>query len=293
MHTIKYINLNKFKMKLKNLFFAALITITLASCRTSSFYQVYKVAPDDKITLKENLLVYEDENCKVSYNLWSQNGNIGFVFQNTTDKNIFLNMEESFFILNGIASNYYQNREFSNTTSSGTSVSHGANATRSVTGANYLDLILTNRFSISGSVGVTNSAGHSVSYIEEKNVCIPAMTSKIITEFTINESLFRDCALFKYPKKNQIKSRSFSKSESPLVFSNRIVYTVGQTGNPVRFENEFFATQITNFPESEITEKKADEFCGQKDMGQTKSFKNVSPDKFYIKYNKGQDAWKH
>lgn len=280
-------------MKLKNLFFAALITFTLASCRTSSFYQVYKITPDDKITLKENHLVYEDENCKVSYDLWEQGGNMGFIFHNKTDQNIFLNLEESFFILNGIASNYYQNREFSNSSSSGTSVSHGATATRSVTGANYLDLFLTNRFSVSGSAGVIKSVGHTVSYAEEKIVCIPGMTSKVITEFSINESLFRDCALFKYPKKNQIKSKSFNKSESPLVFSNRIVYMVGQTGKPVKFENEFSASQITNYPESEITETKADEFCGQKGMGQTKSFKNVTPDKFYIRYTKGQDNWKH
>ena len=280
-------------MKLKNLFFAALITITLASCRTSSFYQVYKVTPDDKITLKENHLVYEDENCKVSYDLWDQGGNIGFAFQNKTDKYIFLNLEESFFILNGIASNYYQNRVFSNTTSSGTSVSRGANATRSVTGANYLDLILTNRLSVSSSLGMINSSGHTVSYNEEKIVCIPGMTSKIISEFSINQSLFRDCALLKYPTKKQIKSKTFAQSNSPLVFSNRIAYTVGQSNTTVKFVNEFFATQITNYPESEITETKSDEFCGQKGMEQIKSFKNVSPDKFYIKYTKVKDGWKH
>ena len=278
---------------MKNLFFAAMIAGVMTSCATHSFYQVYKVTPDDKITLKENHLVYEDENCKVSYNLWDQSGNIGFVFQNKIGKNIFLNLEESFFILNGIASNYYQNRVFSNTTSSGTSVSRGANATRSVTGANYLDLILTNRFSVSSSVGVINSAGHTVSYAEEKIVCIPGMTSKVIAEFSISQSLFRDCALYKYPTKKQIKTMTFAKSNSPLVFSNRIVYTVGQSGNPVKFENEFYGTQITNYPESEITETKADEFCGQKGTGQTKNFKNVSPDKFYIRYSKGQDGWKH
>jgi len=280
-------------MNLKNLFFATLISITLASCRTTSYYQVYKVTPDDKITLKENFLVFEDDNCKVSYNLWGQNGNIGFVFLNKTSNNILLNMDECFFIVNGIASNYYQNREFSNTTSSGTSLSHGTNATRSVTGTNYLDLLLTNRFSVSGSVGVLNSTGHTVSFVEEKMVCIPGMTSKIITEFMINESLFRDCTLLKYPKKNQIKSKSFSKAESPLVFSNRIVYTVGQTGKPVKFENEFSASQITNYPENALTETKTEEYCGQKGIGQTKSFKNVSPDKFYVKYFKGQDSWKH
>jgi len=280
-------------MKLKDLFFAALITITLASCKTNSYFQVYKITPDDKIALKEDHLVYEDENCTVSYNLWEQGGNIGFTFYNKTEKNIFLNLEESFFIMNGIASNYYQNRVFTNTTSSGTAVSHRANVSKSITGVSYLDLGQTNRISTSSSFGVVNSSGYSVAYNEEKLVCIPSRTSKIITEFSIDQSLFRDCTLFKYPTKKQIKSKSFVQSNSPLVFSNRIVYTAGQSVIPVKFENEFFATQITNYPESEITETKTEEFCGQKGVGQITSFKNVSPDKFYIKYTKGRDTWKH
>ena len=280
-------------MKLKNLFFATLIAIALTSCKTTSFYQVYKVTPDDKMSLKENHLVYEDESCKVSYNFWEEGGNIGFVFHNKTDKNIYLNMDESFFIRNGIAFNYYQKRVFSNTTNSGTTASHGANVSRSISGVNYLNLILNNRVSISNSVGEINSSGKTISYTEEKTVCIPRMTSKVITEYTINQTLFRDCDLFKYPKRKQIRTKSFNKSDSPLVFSNRIVYAVGQSGIPVKFENEFYGSQITNYPEDSILEAKDEEFCGQKILSQMKFFKDVSPDKFYIKYEKGEDAWEH
>jgi len=52
-------------------------------------------------------------------------------------------------------------------------------------------------------------------------------------------------------------------------------------------------TEISNYPESKMYELKYDEYCGQKNMYSTKYFKNVSPDKFYIKYSKGQDFWKH
>lgn len=270
-------------MNLKSLFFAALIAFTLTSCMTRSYYQVYKVTPDDNITLKENSLVYEDENCKVLYDLWGNGGNIGFAFQNKTDKNIYLNMEESFFIMNGTASNYYQNRVFSNTTSSGTSVSRGAHASRS----------MINQIAVSGFVGIMNASGKTVSYTEEKIVCIPAMSSKNIAEYSITQSLFRDCALLKYPKKNQIKTKSFTKANSPLIFSNRIVYAVGLLAKPVKLENEFYGAQITNFPEREVFETKADVFCGQKGTGKTRSFKNVAPDKFYINYIKGQDTWEH
>jgi len=279
-------------MKKTNMFFMALIGLTLTSCVTS-FYQVYKATPVDKIVLKENQLVYEDENCKVSYNLWDDGGSIGFRFLNKTDKNIYINMEESLFILNGISYNYYKNRTFTYSKSTGTSASNSVLASKSVTGVNYSNLVQTNKVSATNIVGVTASSGYSESYNEEKIICIPALSSKIISEYTINQSLLRDCDLLKYPSRKEVKTKTFTKSNSPLIFSNRIQYTIGQSGNSVKFENEFFVTEITNYPESEMIESKVDEYCGQKSIVPTNYFKNVSPDKFYIKYMKGQDSWKH
>jgi len=277
----------------KSFILAATITLFLTSCATTSFYQVYKATPSDNLITKDNYLVYEDDNCKVSYNLWDEGGNIGFRFYNKTNKNIYLNLEESFFILNGISYDYYKNRVFTNSTTSGATTARSATASKSVTGINYLDLLQTNRIQAASSVGLMSSSGYSISYNEEKVICIPSKTSKFITEYNINESLFRDCALFKYPTKKQIKSKSFSKAESPIVFSNRIAYTVGQTGNLIKFENGFYVTEISNYPESELVESKYEEYCGQKSMTTVNYFKEVSPEKFYIKYSKGQDIWIH
>ena len=116
---------------------------------------------------------------------------------------------------------------------------------------------------------------------------------KIISEYNINEKLFSDCSLFKYPSRNKIKTKTFLKTESPLVFSNRIAYTLGQTDSLIKFENEFYVTEISNLPESEMINIKYDEYCGQESRIPTYYLKNVSPDKFYIKYNKGNDTWKH
>lgn len=277
----------------KSFILAATIALFLTSCATTSFYQVYKATPSDNLITKDNYLVYEDDNCKVSYNLWDEGGNIGFRFYNKTNKNIYLNLEENFFIFNGISYDYYKNRVFTNSTTSGATTARSATASKSVTGINYLDLLQTNRIQAASSVGLMASSGYSISYNEEKVICIPSKTSKFITEYNINESLFRDCDLFKYPTKKQIKLKSFSKAESPIVFSNRIAYTVGQTENLIKFENEFYVTEISNYPESEILESKYDEYCGQKSMTMSKYFKNVSPDKFYIKYTKDMDTWTH
>ena len=275
-----------------NLIYTALIAIFFTSCAPRSFYQVYKTIPSDKLIIEDYYLVYEDANCKVSYNFWEQGGNIGFRFFNKTDKNIYLNLEESFFILNGIAYNYFRDRIFTNSTSSGATASRAATASKSVTGINYLDLLQTNKIQATSSVGLMASSGYSISYNEEKVICIPSKTSKVITEYNINETLYRDCDLFKYPTKKQVKSIKFSKAESPIIFSNRIAYFVEQSDDLIKFENEFYVAEISNYPESELVESKYDEFCGQKSMTVTKYLKGVSSDKFYIKYTK-QDTWKH
>jgi hypothetical protein len=96
-------------MKTQNLILLGFISILFSSCVTTSFYQVYKTAHSDKIKLEESNLVYEDDNCKVFYNLWTEGGDIGFKFYNKSDKNIYLNLEESFFVFNGYANNYFKN----------------------------------------------------------------------------------------------------------------------------------------------------------------------------------------
>ncbi|MFC1733594.1 hypothetical protein ACFL6I_25120 [candidate division KSB1 bacterium] len=279
-------------MKMNNLLFTALVSVVLTSCMTNSYFQVYKASPSDKLILNENILVYEDENCIVFYDLWAEGGEIGFTFFNKSDTNIYLNLAECFFIRNGLSYNYYRNRVFTHSSSTDASASFGATSSKSVTEKNYLDLFQTNRTATTNTTEIMKSSGNSLSFIEEKIICIPAHYSKIISEYNINESLFRYCDLYIYPTKKEIKTKSFSESESPLVFSNIIAYTVGQSSNIIKFENKFYVTEITNYPESEIYEYKYDEYCGQKKMTTTEYFKNVSPDMFYIKYTQ-QDTWKH
>jgi len=111
-------------MKTKlNLFLIAVIAVFLTSCATTSFYQVYKAVPTDKSIKTENYLIYEDDNCKISYNFWGEGGNIGFYIYNKTNENVYLNLEQSFFVLNGIAYDYFKNRVYTHSTSSGSSAS--------------------------------------------------------------------------------------------------------------------------------------------------------------------------
>lgn len=264
-------------MKTQKILIIVFISVLLTSCVSTAFIQVYKATPAENVVLTDNQLVYEDQNCRVSYNLWDEGGNIGFQFYNKSDENIYLNLEESFFVLNGIAYNYFKNRVYTNSTNTGTSVVN-------------LSQQQANKKSPPTPVNVISNSGYSVAYSEEKIVCIPPHATKIISEYTINRALFRDCDLLKYPTKRKIKAKTFTKEESPFVFSNRIAYTVGQSKNLIRFVNEFYVTEITNYPEGELLEIRNATFCDEKSDNMITIINNSSADKFYLRYTKVDDA---
>lgn len=253
-------------MRMKSFLLMTLLASFLTSCITTSYYQVYKTSSSTPLIAKDNNLVYEDQNCKVSYNFWGENGNIGFVIFNKTDKNIYLNLEESFFILNGLANNYYRSRTYTKSTNTGAGSAQTVSLSKAVAGLNYLDLLQSNKASASHSYSIMAAEGYAVSYSEEKIVCVPSLTSKEISEYSINETIHRYCDLFLYPTKNQINEKSFTKEDSPLIFSNRVVYTVGKGEKPIMFDNEFYVTEIANYPEATVIESYYEEYCGEKSI---------------------------
>lgn len=278
-------------MKTKKTLYVFGIVLLMSSCATTSFYQVYNVKPTNESITNVEELFFEDDNCKISYNLWENGGNIGFNFYNKTDKNVYVRLNESNFILNGFAYDYFKNRTFTTSESKSASALNTSTGSVAVTGINVYNNIQTNQAKSSSSANISSSVGFAVSIKEDSIICIPPKTTKRISEYSINNALIRNCDLFKYPRKKEIKTKAYSAEKSPIVFSNRITYEIN--GSLKLVENEFFVSEITNYPESEFLESKYDEYCGQKTYNQTKYYKFYDIDKFYIKYSKGQDTWKH
>lgn len=137
------------------------------------------------------------------------------------------------------------------------------------------------------------SVGVSVSNKEKRIICILSKSSKRIVEYKINNNLYRDCDLFKFPKVTQVNPKNFTLEDSPLIFSNIISYKVGNEVKVNRVKNEFYVSSITNYPEKLFVEYKFEEFCGERNMFKTRYFKKYSPDKFYIRYERGMDTYKH
>jgi len=293
----------------------------MTSCKSTVFYQFYKVNSINEFSKNSNSLVFEDDNCKVFYDFWGPSGDVGFMIYNKTDENIYVNKKESFFIENGMAYDYFKNRTYENSKSSSMSFSNsnmamygvtgmdavGLGASTSVSGSNYQGFKQTNAVAAGASSaiaqtaeiantktkGFTTSSGYSVSYKEMDVICIPPKTSKIISEYCITNALYRDCDLRKYPSKSQIRTLKYTGAKSPYVFSNKIAYTVGKSKDLFIFDNKFYVSEITNYPKKSVMVEGNKMFCGEKSDEIYEFFNNYSPDSFYIQYDKGKDKHKY
>jgi hypothetical protein len=251
-------------MKTKKLILILFISAFYA-CSPTSFYQVYKANPTEKGTITNDGIVFENEDCKITYNLWSKGGDIGFKLFNKTNNDIVINLNKSFFVLNGISTEYYQSR----------TVMEGLSVGRNSSSVGY------GRYSAIQSI--TNSTqSNTVSYTDKSNITIPTNTATIISEFNIRNERYVNCELPKYPAKNDNKSLSFTIDNSPIVFYNLISYTKGN--NDYRFENKFYVSQITNYPRSALYTIETKSPCGKKLDTPVEVFKMSSPDKFYFIY---------
>jgi hypothetical protein len=238
-----------------------------------NFYQVYKANSESGLISNDNI-IFEDKNCKVSYNLWEEGGDVGFYIYNKTETDITLDLTKSFFVLNGVSYEYFQNRTYTKTNSSGASVS--------TAGYSYLYAKPTN---VSG----TSTASFATSYEEKPSVTIPSKTMINVSEFHVSNSRYINCDLPKYPSTKDIKTVKFDKTSSPFIFFNIVTYVV--QNETVRFENKFFVSEMTNFPESKMFTSIDKSLCGNNLQVPIKAFKDVSPDKFYVKYSREVEGY--
>jgi len=270
-----------------------LFVFSLFTSCSPVYYQVFEAEPTTEDIMKQtDALVYEDENCRISYDFWDEYGDMSFRVVNKTDQMLYLDLGKSFYVLNGRAYDYYQQRVFS--ISSGTSVSStkGALASKSLTGMDYTGWLLSGTLSSQVATAMAASKSNSVSILEKQIICIPAHTSKKISEFSIYDSRIRDCDLLLYPKRKEVSSLEFTMDNSPVVFENRLVYRMGD--GPDKFlTHSFFVSSITNMHKSKFIEKRTESFCGQEGVNDKEYFRDPAPDKFYISYEKGLENWKH
>lgn len=301
-------------MKYHPLLLLCVAVMSVSCAEVYKFVQVFEATPTDKTAIKaaNGGMLYEDNNCAVFYSLWAEGGDASFEFYNKTNQIIYIDLSKSFFIRNGIANDYYKEREWSeaklnssamlySSTGSlyaGKSYSFGASATYL---GNYGNMPLTANAPIttstsasnSGSVGALYSASQantiatskssSITIKEQKNIAVPPNSSKIITEYSISNILLVDCDLDRYPSEKA--SLSFDEGNTPLTFGNYITYRVGNNGQDIVVENQFYVSKITNYALPFVREfvERTEKPCQNVTTDDSKNYNPKYPVKVYDK----------
>lgn len=239
----------------KQLLVFALSVMALTSCTTIS-YQVYEVKSSD-LTQKDNSMVFENEDCKISYNLWGEKGFMAFIFENKSDRDIFIDMSQSFFIKNGAAFDYYKDRTYE--TRSFASASVGYSVSRTYIDLNgYWPSHYYTPLAVSAKGLASAKAGYSSAITEKEKefVCIPAKAFKVIVDYQICPEFVQVCdKQIDFPKITAVV-KTYNQSNTPLKFTNRLAYSFEEGNKSLKFiENSFWLYSIQNYSKKAAIEK--------------------------------------
>lgn len=270
------------KITLNALFLLAL-TLFHSSC-TQKIYQIYEVESAN-LQSSDKEIIFSNNDCEISYNLWSATGNLDFLFKNKTEHDIYIDMTRSFFIRNGIAYDYYSDIEYTRTTTAITSTS--AAASLIMKNKDYYTTLWTPANAIREikvSAGQNIGAARSVTEKEAKYICIPAKSAKKIKGFNISDYIYYECGnnKFNFPGKKS-ETITYTKEKSPLSFRNRITYFFDSNiSNSI--DNEFWIKSLTNYTQNEVIENVRAKNCiGSGETTKTVN-KQKAANKFYNTY---------
>lgn len=270
---------------MKKQYFLGLLLLMMSSCASNkNFFQVYDIQSQD-VNQKDGVLVYENSDCQINYNLWSEEGNLSFLVQNKTDKNLYLVMPRSFFILNGVANDYYSESTYSHSVTTSASLSSSSQISVSgflTNGISWYPTHLSRQ--VSAAIGSAVTEG--VETKEPPFVCIPPYSSKFIRGFNISDHVYKDCDDIKqnYPSQTSNEVR-FSRDNTPLSFRNRLAYSFDEQTNNIKYiEHTFWLSSLQNYSQKAAINKQKEEECETKEKKVRKRFTMYAPNKFYNKY---------
>ncbi len=261
-------------MKKIYIIFVVATAALLSSCASTYQYcQIYETKPvknDGSIKNEDGVLRYENEQCVIDYNFWSNGGSADFYFYNKTNEIIYIDLAKSFYVSNDIAYDLYGAREWNQSSSVGTASSLAYTYGESVAASLAVGVIIPGilPYGYIGAAGakasktasrmaratakntVTQVTSSSVTTKEKQIVAVPPHTKKYINTHNITLSPYLSCDLQRYPSTSA--RLNFSADNSPYRFSDVITYTVGENKQPITVNSNFYVSSITNYAEPEI-----------------------------------------
>lgn len=194
----------------------------MASC--STYIQIATLNSDTVQLNEKGEFYYEDEVVRIEYSFnQAENGLFAFAIKNLSKEDIYVDMSKSYFINNGIATDYF-----------------GRSTTITI-GTSHSDTYI-----YSGQISSTYSVSESVSETKTaaSYVGIPSESARIFTGFIVSDIHYTEEGLIEFPNGNDNEEREFNKDESPLTIVNRITLIVG--GEEIVIENKMYASKYVN-----------------------------------------------
>lgn len=245
------------------------LILLLQSCGTSIYYQHYET---DSETMKteNNNYIYENDDLKITYNLWGENGQLQFTVINKSNDIITIDLKKSFFAVNGYAYDYFKDVQV------GKSSSYVSN---------YAYASVYNDYNEQSSIYNSSELENSYSYISnpQKELNIPPGYSKRVQKFNLINDYYNDCDLVAFPGRNDDASKNYSKTDSPYRFANIITYRAGNEEKKI--ENSFYVSQIRNFRYNDYVKIEDVLECGYKSGRQYVFIYNTASNFFFQYYN--------
>ncbi len=264
-------------MKKVSIILFSVLALALGSCSKSVYYQVYQTQSTnaDKCQLSDGYMMHEDSYVTVKYNFFAEEGNAGFWLTNNTDSVVFINLAESFFIMNGMANDYFKAREWTSTKSQTISTSKKEGKNKN------------NKKSNEVSTGSSSTSTSATAYIERGMVMVPPHATRYVSEYIINGTMMDLCNVTDTPKKGKSAGLSYTEENSPIKFGNYITYTVGVKGRKMAVSDNFFVSQIINVNSGSmfemVREKNA---CGKESGSKVEKMLYTTADRFYVTYKR-------
>lgn len=276
-------------MKKNTLFKLVCVIITSlfsVSC-TQSFYQIYTMDSKD-LKMQDNSLLFENADCQVSYNFWSDGGYVSFAFKNKTDRDIFINMNESFLVVNGNAHNYFEAKTYTYGSAFATSIGYGESLGVSLSGKTgvWSNKHYTASAGVAASITSKSAIMNTVSIKEQEVVCIPANSFKTFSKFCLSPAIYQKCVKkVDYPSK-KVSLAKFDSDNSPIMMNNRLTYGFKSDNMDKHIDNVFWLGEIENYSEKSAIERKSEKGCYDYLSKEIKVFKIGTPSQFYRHYQK-------
>lgn len=244
-------------------------------CSKTTYYQVYQTNPykTSQCELKDGKLCHDAGNCMVRYNFFDENGDAGFWFTNNTDSVVYVNLAETFFILNGNANDYYQARGWTTTKSSTITISKKEKGKK--------------KSKTENTEGTSTSEMKASQVTERAVVMIPPHSTKYFSEFRIATREMELCGIKDTPKRSKPLGLSFTEDNTPLTFGNYVTYTIGAKGKKNHISDNFFVSEIINVNGAAMFESvRAIDACGKESGEKVERIRYSTPDRFYVTYKR-------